>query len=151
MLVLGVKVIFLKLATCCIKCCNNNMCTCTHTHTHNLHMFIVAPCTTGEVRLVGGNVPNEGRVEVCINNVWGTVCDDGWSSTDASVVCRQLGYSMEGQTLVLVFHTNMFEGSMFQEIFNLKLNFRGFLMTTLSNESATSLFKTQANMLCRIT
>ena len=79
---------------------------CTHTHTHNLHMFIVAPCTTGEVRLVGGNVPNEGRVEVCINNVWGTVCDDGWSSTDASVVCRQLGYSTEGQTLILVFHTN---------------------------------------------
>ena len=58
------------------------------------------------MRLVGGNVPNEGRVEVCINDVWGTVCDDGWSSTDASVVCRQLGYSTEGQTLILVFHTN---------------------------------------------
>ena len=61
--------------------------------------FIAAPCSTGPVRLVGGNIPNEGRVEICINNVWGTVCDDGWSSTDATVVCRQLGYSSQGQKL----------------------------------------------------
>ena len=58
---------------------------------------IPVPCTTGELRLVGGDVPNEGRVEICINNVWGTVCDDGWSSVDATVVCRQLGYSTRGQ------------------------------------------------------
>ena len=61
-------------------------------------MFIAAPCTAGQLRLVGSNIPNEGRVEICISNVWGTVCDDSWSSTDATVVCRQLGYSAQGQT-----------------------------------------------------
>ena len=46
---------------------------------------------------MGGNIPNEGRVEICIESEWGTVCDNGWDSVDATVVCRQLGYSTQGQ------------------------------------------------------
>ena len=56
-----------------------------------------APCANDQLRLAGGNIPNEGRVEICMNNEWGTVCDDFWGSSDATVVCRQLGYSTEGQ------------------------------------------------------
>ena len=57
-------------------------------------------CYDGEIRLRGGYDVNQGRVEICYNGVWGTVCDDvGWTdggSANAQVVCRQLGLESRG-------------------------------------------------------
>ena len=58
-------------------------------------------CREGEVQLVNGSVPNEGRVEVCVDSVWGTVCNDRWESDDAEVVCRQLGYRTNGKLTII--------------------------------------------------
>jgi deleted-in-malignant-brain-tumors protein 1 len=53
----------------------------------------VEECATGDVRLVGGIAnSSSGLLEVCVNGVWGTVCDyvNEWNHENAAVVCHQL-------------------------------------------------------------
>ena len=60
-------------------------------------------CSDGELRLVGGsdNVvqgTREGRVEICINNAWGTICRTLFGNPDAQVACHELGgFHREGK------------------------------------------------------
>ena len=57
----------------------------------------------GDVRLVGAS-ESEGLVEVYYDGVWGSVCDDGWSSSasdaNAAVVCRNLGFGPPASVLI---------------------------------------------------
>ena len=47
-----------------------------------------------KVRLVGGQYPSQGRVEVYCNGQWGTICSTSrFGTTEAETVCRQLGYT----------------------------------------------------------
>ena len=74
-----------------------------------------ASCREGDVRLGIGNFTEfyisinnyddfyfikdelaRGRIEVCINGIYGTICDENWVNEDASVVCSQLGFSRYG-------------------------------------------------------
>ena len=60
----------------------------------------IAPCVNGTVRLYsksGSYFRRYGRVQVCVNNDWGTVCNHFWDAQDASVVCNMLGYSLYGE------------------------------------------------------
>ena len=49
-------------------------------------------CVNGNVRLVNGTTPYEGRVEICYGGVWGSVCDYNWDYKDAAIVCLQMGF-----------------------------------------------------------
>uniref|UniRef100_A0A1X7UST9 Uncharacterized protein n=1 Tax=Amphimedon queenslandica TaxID=400682 RepID=A0A1X7UST9_AMPQE len=69
----------------------------THDCTHDQDIGVICSnCSYGDLRLINGTLPNEGRVEICIDNTWGTVCDRNWTNASADVVCKQLGYNTTG-------------------------------------------------------
>lgn len=62
-------------------------------------------CITGDLRLEVADDneathTREGRLELCVNNAWGTVCDSLFGVEDAAVACSQLnGFSSQGEVL----------------------------------------------------
>ena len=62
----------------------------------------------GRVRLVDGANMAEGRLEICVNGEWGTVCNDGPTNRDgfdidaARIVCRQLEFPTDGELFMHV-------------------------------------------------
>ena len=62
-----------------------------------INSVVRSNCSNGDVRLVGGSGSHEGRVEVCINEAWGSICSNGWDDKDADIVCKQLGFLPIGQ------------------------------------------------------
>lgn len=59
--------------------------------------FIIIGPKYGDLRLVQGAVADSrilsGRVEIFINEQWGTICGDLFDQIDADVVCKQLGFT----------------------------------------------------------
>ena len=58
-------------------------------------------CTHGTLRIASSTddsdgLFSEGRLEVCVNGAWGTICDTAYGTRDAEVACRQLGYDDHG-------------------------------------------------------
>ena len=97
-------------------------------------------CQNGDVRLVGGTFVAEGRLEVCTNGIWGSVCGTGFNTIDAYVVCKELGLGLSGNfkyhDIVLfkdtpiisepVFNTSSFFGDGDTPISFSEVNCRGF-------------------------
>ena len=76
----------------------------------------LAMCDDGDVRLVGGSTSNQGRLEVCMNSAWGSVCDSTgvFTRAEAKVACRQLGIlQVEGSLDVESLELNMNAGYVF--------------------------------------
>ena len=62
-------------------------------------------CVEGDIRLAEGNATS-GRVEVCLDEQWTTLCFQHWTAVNARVVCRQLGYESEGMPCFIAHSTH---------------------------------------------
>ena len=45
-----------------------------------------------QMYLLGGQDNYNGRVEIIVSNISGTICNDSFTLTNAHVICRQLGF-----------------------------------------------------------
>ena len=55
-------------------------------------------CRDGSLRLVGGRESGiDGRLEVCLNDQWGTVCGKNWNDMNTKIACRQLNAAFSGE------------------------------------------------------
>ena len=70
-------------------------------------------CNNGDIRLMGGSNMYEGRVELCWNETWGTICDGFWSTNDANVACRQLGFLDTGNAISMYIGCSTFRVTCF--------------------------------------
>jgi len=63
-----------------------------------MFFIVIGPCLHGSVRVIDryGSTSRQGNVELCVDGRWRTLCANSWDNKDASVICRQIGYSPFG-------------------------------------------------------
>lgn len=61
-----------------------------------LDYILTDKCINGDIKLSGSGYSSVGMINVCVNGVWGTICNTGFDDADASVACAQLGFSRYG-------------------------------------------------------
>ena len=62
--------------------------------------FYVADCEDGELTLIDGDTESEGRLEVCLDQRWGSIGSKGWTQLNTVVVCNYFGYETSGKVSV---------------------------------------------------
>ena len=72
-----------------------------HIMISNCTVLTGSQCVENSIRLVGELSQNQGFVVICLGGSWGKVCGRMWWDVafeeEAKVICRQLGFSSEGE------------------------------------------------------
>ena len=72
-------------------------------HIDFLLCLLAQSCDAGDVRLSNGATALEGRVEICIDDLWLSVCNRdyySWDETEANVVCQQINGKNNPSTFI---------------------------------------------------
>ena len=57
------------------------------------HVFHLADCLDGQLRLIQHYIESSGRIEICSNQRWETLSYQEWTSSNAYVACNELGFA----------------------------------------------------------
>ena len=81
-------------------------------HYHLDGEYSQSTCNDGDIRLVNGANELQGRIEICNNNVWGTLCSNYPSPSNSenfgNFICKQLGYQGTGIHFILYMTVHVF-------------------------------------------
>lgn len=58
---------------------------------------VLTECEHGDVRLVDGQKMSKGRVEICADGHWASICNTNWGLVETEIVCKQRGLPVSGE------------------------------------------------------
>ena len=87
-----------------MKLKQNTYCIEQKTISNNCYCIFLDPtlndCIEGEIRLANNSAENKGRVEICVDGFWGTMCPNNSFTLNANIICKQLGFSEYGNSIL---------------------------------------------------